>query len=286
MRWQRRINAALGRRTGWELRRVTEPKTPRVRVDPTVDRLLKEPIFLLSSIRSGSTLLRVILDSHSQLHAPHELHLRDIQVKLASKYAARAVRELRLDEEQLEHLLWDRMLDWELHNSGKRWFVNKTPNDVFIWRRIVACWPDSRFVYLLRHPLAMARSREQTRPHEPFEVHVEAILEYANALEEARRERPGHSVRYEDLTADAERETRRLCEFLGVAWEPGMLQYGEHDHVGRFKPGLGDWSEQIKSGRVQAARPLPDDEIPDALRPLAQAWGYATAPEPAERPAG
>ncbi|MFJ8165549.1 hypothetical protein ACIRBY_32180 [Streptomyces sp. NPDC096136] len=39
------------------------------------DRLVPSPVFLLSAVRSGPTLLRCVLDSHSRLHAPHELHL-------------------------------------------------------------------------------------------------------------------------------------------------------------------------------------------------------------------
>src|SRR3954467_12084339 len=42
------------------------------------DRLLEQPVFVLSSIRSGSTLLRVLLNSHTAIHAPHELHLGGI----------------------------------------------------------------------------------------------------------------------------------------------------------------------------------------------------------------
>ena len=53
-----------------------------------------------------------------------------------------------------------------------------------------------------------------------------------------------------------------------------MLEYGEHDH-GKFKSGLGDWSDKIKSGRIQAPEPLPSaDEIPPALREVSAAWGY------------
>jgi hypothetical protein len=40
--------------------------------DPEADRLLRAPVFVLSPPRSGSTLLRVVLNSHPLLHAPHE----------------------------------------------------------------------------------------------------------------------------------------------------------------------------------------------------------------------
>jgi hypothetical protein len=107
------------------------------------------------------------------------------------------------------------------------------------------------------------------------------VRRYCDAIEAARHTYDGHTVRYEDITADPERETRRLCEFLGVAWEPGMLDYGQFDH-GRMKAGLGDWSEQIKSGQVQAPKPLPaPEEVPEALRALTEAWGYPTADAPA-----
>ena len=54
-----------------------------------------------------------------------------------------------------------------------------------------------------------------------------------------------------------------------------MLDYGRTDH-GRYRSGLGDWKDKIRSGQVQPSDPLPaEDEIPLALRPLSAAWGYA-----------
>ena len=59
-------------------RRRRRRRAPRSRVPYRVadPRLLKEPAFVLSTVRSGSTLLRMLLDSHSQIHSPHEMHLR------------------------------------------------------------------------------------------------------------------------------------------------------------------------------------------------------------------
>ena len=81
-------------------------------------------------------------------------------------------------------------------------------------------------------------------------------------------------MRYEDLASDPAAETKRLCAFLDVEWEPGMLDYGAGDH-GRYRRGIGDWNEKLKSGQVQPPPPPPpESEVPAALRPIAAAWGY------------
>lgn len=283
------MNAALVRATGYQLskskpeRTAAQERALRRRLRPG-DRLLTAPAFVLCSVRSGSTLLRVLLDSHSKICSPHELHMRDISVQLKTDYAERSLGEIGLEQRRLEYLLWDRVLHRELDQTGKELLVNKTPSDVFIADRIRECWPDSRFIFLLRHPVSIARSRHATRPQDSEARNLKMVRRYCDAIEAARHTYDGVTVRYEDITADPERETRRLCEFLGVEWEPTMLKYGEFDH-GRMKPGLGDWSEQIKSGRIQPPKPLPaPDEVPDALRALTEAWGYPTATTSAAAP--
>jgi hypothetical protein len=277
------FNDALTKATGYQLQKVrgapaAAPATPRRKRGGKGDRLVAQPAFILSSVRSGSTLLRVLLNSHTQIHSPHELHLRHIKVDLDAQYAEKALKEIGLDEERLRFLLWDRVLHRELASSGKQLLVNKTPNDVFIADEIRRCWPEAKFIFLLRHPVSTARSRAAARKDKDSEErNLEMVLRYATALERARQAYDGVTVRYEELTQEPERVTREVCAFLGVAWEPGMLSYGEHDH-GRFKAGLGDWSDKIKSGAIQPAEPLPaPDEIPAQLREISEAWGYAPA---------
>lgn len=172
MTWQRTLNEALVRYTGYQLTRSEKPD-PEVRppADPRADRLLVAPVFILCPVRSGSTLLRALLNAHPALH---ELHVR----------------------------------------SGKPYIVDKR----------------------------------------------------------ARKELSGHTVRYEDLTDDPERETRAICAFLGLDWDPGMLDYGTLDVV---RKGLGDWTDKIRSGRVQQPRERPEI-IPDAVKPMCRSWGYPT----------
>lgn len=239
------------------------------------DRLLVRPIFVLAPVRSGSTLLRLLLDGHSELHAPHELHIRRLEVLPKTKLASRAMKELGLERRDLEHLLWDRVMHWELTRSGKRYIVEKTPANVFAWRRIAECWPDARFIFLLRHPLSIVRSWHESDPEKrSLEEAGREALEYMNAVEEARATLVGHTVRYETLTEDPEGTMRGICTFLGIGWEPSMLQYGDRA-AGKLHRGLGDWRTKIRSGVIQAGRKLPlAHEVPDHLRPICEQWGY------------
>ena len=267
----------IRRGTGFELRRVGARR--RYRPPESRTRLLTSPTFVLSTVRSGSTLLRVLLDSHSQVCSPQELNLRDLNVTTGDRYAEKALNELGLDAAALEYVLWDWVLHRELEESGKRLLVSKAPRNVFIVDRIVECWPDARFIFLLRHPGAIARSRHELRPQDDEDRNAAMVRRYGDALEKARQAHDGLTVRYEELASDPEAATRRLCEFLGVEWEPSMLEYGRFDH-GRYRAGIGDWKEKIRSGEIQPPDPAPE-EIPAPLQALAEAWGYSSAADPA-----
>ncbi|MEV4578426.1 sulfotransferase [Nonomuraea jabiensis] len=281
MNWQRKMNKALVRFTGFQIERVGKAAPPqpvpeiRPPADPATDRLLDSPVFLLSPVRSGSTLLRAILNAHSALHAPHELHVRRLRVQFDTNLAAKAMAALGHNQADLEHLLWDRVLHRELVRSGKRFIVDKTPANAFAYQRIAACWPDARFVFLLRHPASIAASWHEASPDKrtPEEAALDA-LRYMKAVQRARSALPGLTVRYEELSADPEKATREICEFLGLEWEPGMLSYGQQTVL---EKGLGDWRDKIRSGAVQPARELPSaDQVPDVLKPMCRTWGYLT----------
>nr|WTB36362.1 sulfotransferase [Streptomyces sp. NBC_00830] len=243
-------------------------------VAPRAPRLVDSPVFVLSSVRSGSTLLRVLLNSHSRIRAPHEMHLRTVHVQLSREFTADAMKALELDKEELEHVLWDRVLHLELTRSGKDVIVDKTPPNTLIWPRLQRCWPGARYILLLRHPDAVTASLTSRRTDPDRKaIHAE-VLDYCERLEEARRNLDAHVITYEELTAEPERTTRGLCAYLGVSWESAMLDYGRQDH-GTFRPQLGDWSAAIQSGRIQAARAGdPSAELPPRLAEIARAWGY------------
>ncbi|GAB3454118.1 sulfotransferase [Streptomonospora sediminis] len=295
----RKMNSALGATVGVELRRARkkqEPapkakpaaaapapkKPPKVDVpfrapeNPELDRLLDRPIFVISPVRSGSTLLRLLLNAHSQLHAPHELHIRRLEVHFRTKLSERAMAACDLERGDIEHLLWDRVMHRELARSGKDFIVEKTPSNAFVWKRIAACWPDARFICLLRHPVSIAKSWHEADPEKrTADEAAEDALRYMNAVERARQGLPSsHTVRYEDLTADPAGELQRICDHLRLDYEPEMLEYGDGAEGG-FTKGLGDWKDKIRSGSVQPGRKLPEAaEIPEVLRKISEKWGY------------
>ena len=285
MPWKKTVNDALKKATGYQLERAhpgpggRAGAAKRRRGLRKGDRLVKQPVFVMCTLRSGSTLLRVLLNSHSQIHAPHEIHLRYISVNLEKKWSERSMKEMGFDAEGLRYLLWDRILHRELAGSGKSIIAEKTPNNVFIPEKLRAAWPDARFIFLLRHPAAIAESRKNWFKGDNYdeEQNHDLIRRYCESLEEARQNYDGLTIRYEDLTDDPESVTKEICRFLEIEWEPDMLEYGEKDH-GRYKSGLGDWSENIKSGQVQKAKP-PPPETPEPLRAVAAKWGYLTEEE-------
>src|SRR5262249_25648968 len=148
---------------------------------------------------------------HSQLYAPPELPLMHLGVRAETQWIQTSLQELKLTTEDLDYLLWDRVLADALERSGKPTIVVKTPSNVLIWPRIAACWPDSRFISLLRPPAASVASLHSgwnpawhTGESGSLDEAAGKGLRYMSKLEEARNALPGLTVRYEDLTANPE----------------------------------------------------------------------------------
>ena len=175
----------------------------------------------------------------------------------APRWRERRWTALGHNRADLEHLLWDRVLHRELVRSGKRPIVDKTPANAFAYQRIATCWPDARFVFLLRHPASIAASWHEAAPDKrDREAAAADALRYMKAVQRARTARTGLTVRYEDLTADPERETREPSASSSAS--PGSRGCSRTASPTCSQKGLGDWRDKIRSGSVQPGRELPD----------------------------
>ncbi|MGA3154683.1 MAG: sulfotransferase, partial [Streptosporangiaceae bacterium] len=246
--WQQRVNGTLRRTVGYELNRPAGH--PSRRLWPPEDRrVLRGPVIIFSAARSGSTLLRMILGSHTQVYAPPELPLMHLRVRAETKWIQTSMRELQLTQESLDASLWDRVLGDLLARSGKPTIAVKTPSNILVWRQIAEAWPDARFVYLLRHPASAVASlnasfdpswhpSESGRLHDPVRGHDQP----AGDLHPPALHSPGPGVR---------------------AGHAGLRQVQSRPHPLRARRRLRQSAIRQGSGPGSAADPEPDPGCAD-----------------------
>ncbi|MDZ7379641.1 MAG: sulfotransferase [candidate division KSB1 bacterium] len=219
-------------------------------------------IFVVSPPRSGSTLLMRMLASHSQIYSrpePHILpplaHLGYFDTVDAAPFdhlqAAAAIREFVADlpRGEADYLdacraytdtLYGRML--ATRGQGKRYFLDKTPANALVLPFLTRLYPAARYIALLRHPAAIFASYANSffdGDYEAAHRFNPLLHRYVPAIARFLREGrvPTERVLYEVLVQQPQKELSRLCAFLGLPFEPEMIEYGRHEFIGR---GLGD----------------------------------------------
>jgi len=231
-----------------------------------------DPVFLLSSPRSGSTLLRVMLAGHPRLFCPPELHLlghADMAEWQAANAASdlteglvRAVMELTgegAEEASARVAEWvgrgepvARVYGWIRDRLAGRTLVDKSPSYATSARtleRAERLFADPHFVHLVRHPHAVIDSFAESEMQrllglrgDPFEIGEQLwTLGNANLLELAARVGGRcRRVRFEELVREPEAVSRELCDFLGVDFHPALLEpyQGERMADGVHGPSL------------------------------------------------
>jgi len=221
-------------------------------------------IFLIGSLRSGSTLLARMLGAHPAIYAPAEPHLLTPLAHLGFYETVErapfdpiisqvAIRELVAqlpggESDYLEALraYTDRVYSGLLGPSGRAHLLDKTPAYALVLDFLAKLYPKARYLVLTRHPMAIWSSYVESFFDGDFEAahRWNPILErYVPAIARFLRERkvPLHPVRYEDLVRDPETQGQRLCGFLGLPWEPRMVEYGrEAAATAPVSRGLGD----------------------------------------------
>jgi hypothetical protein len=140
----------------------------------------------------------------------------------------------------------DRVYAGLLEPSGRAHLLDKTPAYALVLDFVAKLYPKARYVVLTRHPIAIWSSYVESFFDGDFEAahrHNPILERYVPAIARFLRERkvPQHAVRYEDLVRDPETQGQSLCAFLGLPWEPRIVEYGrEAAAAGPTSRGLGD----------------------------------------------
>lgn len=269
-------------------------------------------VFLIGAPRSGSTLLARMLGSHPAVHTPDEPHLltplahlgyyaaveRAPYDPIITRAAARAlVAKLpRGEADYLEALraYTDTLYARLLEPTGQALLLDKTPAYALVLDFLARLYPRGRAIVLTRHPFAVWSSYVDSffdGDHEVAHAHNPLLERYVPAIARFLRERPMplHAVRYEELVRDPETELTRICAFLGIAFEPRMIDYGAETERGQPARGLGDpttvaresrpttrsvakWAEEMaaRPARLEQARRI----LERLLDPDLEAWGH------------
>ena len=240
--------------------------------------------FVVGVNRSGTTLLRMMLDAHPELTVPPETHFipafakefkerKNNGEKMTADDAVdflvghRRWGDFGLDEAVLRERV--KKLDkvrpkyvlraffgLYAESQGKTRVGDKTPGYVKQMGIIQRTVPEARFIHLIRDGRDVALSRESRMSAEELTVERHAKI-WKRRISRARRQqsRLKHYIelRYEDLIADPETALRKVCDFIELPYDPAMLEYHERS---------ADRLQEI-------ARDL-DDDNGGALRPAAE----------------
>jgi hypothetical protein len=220
-------------------------------------------LFIVGCARSGTTLVRRIVDAHPQIAITNEMHWITRQFNsrngiVTQELVSELTRHKRfaqfeIPRQQFEGLLGSeealpypiflrRVFGLYGHIKSKPLVGNKTPAFVRSIPTFHALWPEAKFVHIIRDGRDVCMSilnwkkagrivgRYATWEEDPVST---TALWWERKVRKAREDGAAlgqglyHEVLYEDLVEDPERECKRLCEFLGVPYDDAMIRFAE-----------------------------------------------------------
>ncbi|VAW96721.1 Polyketide synthase modules and related proteins [hydrothermal vent metagenome] len=242
--------------------KITQLRTPKEGF-PQGFKPLDNMIFLLSTPRAGSTLLRAMLAGHSALFSPPELHLLTF-ASMTQRHAA--LNESYLDEglqralmvlmnedaEKVQEVLADLIERdapvtevYALLQSlaGSRTLVDKSPTyglDMCILERAEAMFNQAKYIHLVRHPISSIESFARMRmdkllapqSKDPYSVAEKVWRTGNNNIKNFLQKLPDERVcrvRFEDLVSKPKSVIKKLSDFLELDFDPEVLKpYAEN----------------------------------------------------------
>ena len=192
-------------------------------------------VFIFSLPRSGSTLLQRSLAAQSGFTSAPETW---VLVKLlgalsgiseyseyGSMWANRGVSEFFEDERLGNTAAREALTTAYLNMLGEvcdekpnAYFIEKTPRNSLVVQQIIELFPDSKFIFLWRHPAAVIHSMNETwsQGHWHFRSDIDLELGLTRLMEaRASLGTRALSVNYECLVDDYQRTMRTILEFVG-----------------------------------------------------------------------
>lgn len=221
--------------------------------------------FLVGCPRSGTTLLQSLLASHSQVISFPESHFflkvfpdyqnsfklwfrRDVK-KMSQKRIRQFLSKMSREDylERLPPLPWSQkqygemiinLLDELMIEEGKEIWLEKTPSHLHEIPQIQRLIPNAKFIHILRNGADTVASLYEVRLKYPelwrsekadFHRACDSWLKDIQISYSYYKSNNHTFVRYENLVTDTSAVIDRVCDFMGIKYEPEML--GNYRHT-------------------------------------------------------
>ncbi|MGR8930703.1 MAG: tetratricopeptide repeat-containing sulfotransferase family protein [Gammaproteobacteria bacterium] len=229
---------------------------------------LPAPVFVLGFMRTGTTLTQEVLGAHSEVFVADETDLvmaMANELKRISNHKGSIPEMLRqLDLSGVLHLrdfYWQRAKSLFGDQFGSKLFLDKTTMNSIDIGLINCIFPDAKLIFLLRDPRDVCLSCfMQTMIPTPSTVQLlnweNTARFYAQIMDWWETIKPKLSMkftelRYEDAVFEFEPTFRALFHFLGLEWDPKVVDFHEHA-TGKFiaSPSFSQVAQPLYSSSV------------------------------------
>lgn len=212
---------------------------------PAHDAPKEDPIFIIGMPRTGTTLVDRILSSHPLVESAGELQAMPLAVKKAAGTRTPTVMDAetiaaaaRADMGRIGRDFLDRAAHHRRHPQLR--FIDKFPGNFFYAGFIARALPAARIVCLRRHPmdtvlsnfrnLFAVGSRYYDYSYDLLDI-AAYYVRFDRLMNQWRAALPDRLIelRYEDLVADQEGQSRRLLAHCQLDWSNACLSFHAND---------------------------------------------------------
>jgi len=226
--------------------------------------VISQPIFLVGAERSGTTLLRLMLDHHSNIafHGEFEFvvdYFRGDNYPLLDDYYEHLAidRLFQSSDFEIDHnlsypQLVNSFLVQKRENTGK-YLVGATVHRHF--DRLLQIWPDAKFIHIVRDGRDVAQSCIKMNWAGNIWTASDRWIEVEQLWSQLKTTiSPDRyiEIRYENLITQPEATLTDLCNFMGTNYDPTMLSYSQTTTYDLPDPKLlFQWKRKLSRREIQ-----------------------------------
>jgi len=190
-----------------------------------------KPIFIVGSERSGTTLMRSLINAHPNISCGEETHfLSCLEGIVGAKW--RLIKDYPFEKEywyeQIREL-FDGFKTETAEKQGKSRWGDKTPIYVLRLDFINQLFPDCQVIHMIRDGRDVVASSMERWGYKRgltatkrWGKSVRAGRSFGRSVSQERY----IEIRYEDLVVAPESTMQQVCQFLQEPWEPALLEQG------------------------------------------------------------